>query len=214
MIKLTAKQAKRVKGIIVWDFDRVLFDTDRFYRGVEKIFKICGISAADFERAVLQVRREKMGFSTSRALRILRAMGLIIPEKRIRNEIREHLLETDYYASSTDAILHRLQGRHLVNVILSHGSPAYVHSRIRVGLGAKFTSNFVRICATQRPKHLFFKKLVRRYPDLLVFFVDDIRDNIKLIKKYVPSVITIHYAENWSLKKVEKAILRYVRKEK
>lgn len=212
MIKLTEKQIKKARGIIVWDFDRVLFDTERFYRGAKIIFKKYGVPSARLWRVVLKIRKDGGPFSTARALRILRDWKFMVPEKKIRKEIHNHLAATDYFTSETDALLHRLRRHGFIHIILSHGASSYFHKRVRVGCGEGFIRHFPGIFATHRPKHLFLLKLVRRYPALPIFFVDDTDKHIKLVWQNVPKVKALHYTKGWTLKKVEKSILSAIKK--
>lgn len=203
---------KRTRGIIVWDFDRVLFDTELFYRGAKEIFKKCGVSPQLFWKVVLKIRREKHPFSLALALHILRQWKIKIPEKKIRKEIHNHLALTNYFTADTDALLHRLRKRDLHHIILSSSAASYLRKRVLVGCGERFAHHFVKIFATRRPKHLSLKKLAERYSPLPIFFVDDNKSHIELVKKYVPSIMTIHYIQGWSLRKVERTILAHLGK--
>jgi phosphoglycolate phosphatase-like HAD superfamily hydrolase len=211
MISLSSRQLKRVRGIIVWDFDRVLFDTDRFYRGAEKIFKKFGVPPQALWAAVLKVRRDGDYFSVARVLRILREMGYAIPDKKIRKEIHNHLRDTKYFPQSADALLHRLRKRGILHIILSHSSSSYLRKKIKVGCGERFLRNFVKIYATRISKYILLKKLSRRF-SLPIFFVDDDRRHIELVKEHARKINALHYAKGWSLKKVERTVIASLKK--
>lgn len=202
------------KGIIVWDFDRVLFDTERFYQGAEKIFKKYGVPPTRLWEMVLRIRKEGSSFSIARALRIMREWKIIVPEKGVRRDLHKHLAETNYFTSDTDALLHRLRKRGFLHMILSTGAASYLHKRIRVGCGKRFIRHFVRISATRKPKHLTLLKIQRKYRGLPLFFVDDTLKNLELANKYVPGIITIYYSttSGKALSHVEKRILRYAQR--
>ena len=211
---VSKEKLKRCRGIIVWDFDRVLFDTELFYKEAKKIFKKHGVSAMLLWRAVFKIRKDKGTFSMAHVLRILRKWKVVVPEKKIKREIHHHLVITKYFTADTNAILSRLQRYGFLHMVLSYGAASYLHKRVRVGLGKEFMRHFVKISATRKPKYLFFEKLIRRYQALPVFFVDDTKNNIDLVKKNAPSVITIYHGRASSLKKVERIILSYAYKRK
>lgn len=211
MFRLTPQQLQRCKGIIVWDFDRVLFDTERFYKGAEKIFKKFGVPAEALGEAVLKVRNEGDPFSVALILKILRERGYVIPGKKIRKEIHNHLRDTKYFPQATDTLLHRLRKKGVLHMILSHSTPSYLYKKVKVGCGERFLRHFAKIYATSIPKYVLLKKLSRRF-SLPVFFVDDTAEHIKLVKENVPKIKTLHYKEGWSLKKVERIILASLKK--
>jgi len=207
-MQLSKTILQKCRGIIVWDFDRVLFDTERFYAGAKIIFKKYGVSHQLFWKAILKIRREGDPFSLARMLRILRAWNIVLPEKRIRQEVHRHLSLTDYFTCNGDVVLHRLRKLGFVHIVLNYGVPAYLRKRVQCRLGGeRFSRHFVKIIVTRRPKYLFLKKFCRRYPWLPLFFVDDAVSHIKLVKKYIPNIVTIHYTQGWSLEKVKQIIL-------
>lgn len=200
------------KGVIVWDFDRVLFDTDHFYREAEKIFKKYDISSKLLWRAVLKIRKDGSSFSTAKVLMILRGWKVHIPEKKVRKDLRNHLVATKYFGSDTDKLLHRLRKQGFLHVILSYGSPSYLHRRIKIGCGERFIRHFVKISATRRPKSIFIKKLSSEYKESTIFFVDDTRENIESVKTSLPDIITVHHRVGGSLGRIEKAVLSHFKK--
>lgn len=211
MLSLTRKQLHNCKGIIVWDFDRVLFDTEYFYREAKKIFKKYGVSSVVLWDTVLQIRREERPFSTARVLQILRAKRKAVPEKKIRKDLHDHLHRTKYFDKTADKVLHRLGKFGLLHIILSYGASSYLQKRVKVGCGENFKKHFIKILATRRPKHLLLKKLTRRYSAVPIFFVDDAESNIQQVKDKIPGVKTIHYLKGWTLKKAEKVIFSFLR---
>lgn len=202
--------SRKPRGVIVWDFDRVLFDTELFYRGAKEIFKKYGVPPPLFWKMVLTIRKKKYPFSTARALHILRQWKIKIPEKKIRKEIHSHLALTNYFTADTDALLHRLRKRGFNHIILSSGAASYLRKRVLVGCGERFARHFVKISATIKPKHSSLKKLAEQYSPLPIFFVDDTKSHIELVEKYVPRIVTIHYTHRWSLRKVERTILAHL----
>src|SRR3989344_1308172 len=76
--------AKRIRGIIVWDFDGVLFDIERFRKNAEHIFEKYGVPPAVFQAAILRIRKEGGQFSVARSFRIMRSLGASVKEKSIR----------------------------------------------------------------------------------------------------------------------------------
>lgn len=209
-VSIPGKVLKKTRGIVVWDFDRVLFDTDRFYRGAQKIFKRFDVPPEALWEAVLKIRKEGDYFSIARVLKILRERGYIIPDKKIRKEVHNHLRDTKYFPQSTDARLHRLRKRGILHIVLSHSNPSYLRKNIKVGCGVRFLRHFTKIYATRIPKYVLLKKLSNRF-SLPVFFVDDMDKHIELVKEHAPKVKTLHYTKGWTLSKVEKIILAAIK---
>lgn len=214
MIRLTRNQLKKIKGVVVWDFDHVLFDTERFRKDAERVFEKNGVPSPFFNRAIKRIRREESNFSVALFLRYLRLCGLHIREKYFHRAIHDLLLENSYIDPSADRILHRLRRAGFIHVILSTGAASYQRKKINVGCSEEFRRHFIKILTTKRHKFLGIRRVSRRYPHLPVFFVDDTKSSIDLVRKYVPGVIAVHYDDGWPLKKVEHVILRYARKRK
>lgn len=204
---------KRIRGIIAWDFDGVLFDIERFRTSAERIFAAYGVLPSVFRTAILRIRKEGGPFSVARAFRIMRSLGAPVKERVIRKAFHDHLAATRYFTAPTDTLLGRLRSAGFIHIILSFGASSYQRKKIRVGCGEKFIRHFTKISSTHRPKFLYMKALARRYPKTPIFFVDDTKKNLELVKKYVPEVVTIFYSNlaDASLKMVEKSILRHAR---
>lgn len=209
-----SRGTKHPRGIIVWDFDRVLFDTERFYRGAEKILKKHGVPPAQFWKMVFQMRKEGGQFSIARVLRILREWKILVPEKKIRREIHDHLFITNYFTTDTDVLLHRLRKQGFIHMILSAGATSYLRKRVQVGCGKKFIRHFAKIIATRKPKHLVLLKIRKNYPQLPLFFIDDTAKNLRLAGKHVPGIITFYYSTTSGkpLRYLENKILNYAKK--
>lgn len=204
-----SKLPKKPRGVIVWDFDGVLFDIERFRKAAERIFETYGVPPAIFQAIVLQIRKEGGQFSVARAVRMMRARGVSVKEKSIRKALHIHLAVTRYFAAPTDIFLQRLRNLGFIHIILSSGASSYQHKKIRVGCGKKFIRHFTKISTTRKPKFIYLRKLARRYPYTTIFFIDDTKKNLELVQKHVPGIITVHYSNVFgaSLKNLEKKIL-------
>lgn len=209
---IPSKVLKSTKGIIVWDFDRVLFDTERLYRGADKIFKKFGVPSEDLWAAVLKIRNGRDHFSIALVLKILRQSGYNLPAGKISRELNKHLIDTEYFSKSRDRVLQRLGKRGFLHIILSQSSPGHLYKKVDLGCGKNFRRHFAKICATSLPKHLFIKKISRRF-DLPVFFVDDMEKHIDLVKEHLPKVKTLHYKKGWNLERVEKVVTSALKNE-
>lgn len=207
-------RAGKPKGVLIWDFDRVLFDTERFYRAAENIFKGHGVDKKLLWRAVLRVRKSKVPFSVAHILHILRGWKVKISEKKLRKEIHNHLALTNYFTSDADAMFHRLRKQGLINIIVSFGASSYLRKRILVGCGRKFARHFTGIFSTRKPKYLILKKISRKYVAAPILFIDDTKTHLELVQKHIPGIITIHYSNassRSSLERLEKKILHYAK---
>lgn len=209
-----SKPPKKPRGVIVWDFDGVLFDIERFRKAAERIFETHGVPPRVFQAAILRIRKEGGPFSVARAVRMMRARGVSVKEKTIRKTLHNHLVITRYFTAPTDIFLQRLRNRGFIHIILSSGASSYQHKKIRVGCGKKFIRHFVKISTTKKPKFIYLRKLARKYPHTAIFFIDDTKKNLELVKKHVPGIITVHYSNAFgaSLKNLEKKILLHVKK--
>jgi len=205
---------KKPRGVIVWDFDGVLFDIERFRKNAEHIFEKYGVPPAVFQAAIFRIRKEGGQFSVARSFRIMRSLGASVKEKTIRKALHNHLALTRYFAAPTDIFLRRLRNLGFMHIILSLGAPSYQHKKIRVGCGKKFIRHFAKISTTRKPKFIYLKKLARKYPHTTIFFIDDTEENIQLVQKHVPEIVTVHYSNisGVSLKNLERGILLHVKK--
>ena len=205
---------KRIRGIIVWDFDGVLFDIERFRKNAERIFEKHGVPSAVFQAVILRIRKDGGQFSVARAIRIMRSLGVSVKERAIRKTLHNHLAITRYFAAPIDIFLRRLRNLGFMHIILSLGASSYQHKKIRVGCGKKFIRHFIKISTTKKPKFIYLKKLARKYPHTIIFFIDDTKKNLELVKEYVSEIVTIHYSIilGTSLKNLEKKILSHVKK--
>lgn len=208
MTKFPDKKLEKCRGIIVWDFDGVLFDYEYFSRRAEKIFEKHGIPPRIYQKTIQEIRRKSNNFSAALAIRLMRGYGFSVPEKKIRKDLHAHLAATQYFSSRTDTFLHDLRRRHFRHIILSWGAASYQHKKINVGCGEEFRRHFVKIVTTRKDKFLFLKNLVRQYPDMPIFFVDDKWEHIALVKKHVSQVHAIHYTPAHSLQRVKKEVLK------
>lgn len=216
MIRLTEKQIKKTRGIIVWDFDRVLFDTDRFIKEREKIMRGHGIPANSIARAHkfmtnLVARTAERPFSTTFFLENLKKDGVRFKEKVLRDDFKKLLVKCRYLDPSADRILHHLRRHNFINIIMSWGSAPYQYQKIRTVCGNDFLRHFVRVIVTTKPKYAVIGEMFRRFPSVPAFFVDDSDEHIGLVKKHLPRVRAIHFTGGKSLQKVRQEILRFCR---
>lgn len=209
MIKLSDQKPQKCRGIIVWDFDGVLFDYEYFSRHAEDIFNKHGIPPHIYQRAIQEIREKSNNFSAALAIRLMRGYGFSVPEKKIRKDLHAHLAATQYFSSRIDALLHDLRRRHFCHMVLSWGAASYQHKKISIGCGEKFRRHFIKIATTRKDKFLFLKKVVQEYHDVPIFFVDDKWEHIALVKKHLPGVHTIHFTKRHSLQRVRREILQF-----
>jgi phosphoglycolate phosphatase-like HAD superfamily hydrolase len=201
------------KGIIVWDFDGVLFDTERFRNEAEKIFQKYGVLPSIFKTTILQIRKGSSPFSTARAFRIMRSLGAVIKEKSMRSALHNHLAVTRYFTAPVDVLLRRLKSFGFGQMILSSGASSYQYKKIRVGCGKKFISYFEKIMITKRPKYATLLKIQKKYLGTPVIFIDDTKENLELVKKHVHGIKTIYYSNlsGKSLVHLEEEILKHAK---
>lgn len=212
MPRLSSSKQEKCRGIIVWDFDGVLFNTERFKRNVIRIFAEHGVPPRIFEKAIQEIKKGGTPFSIGRVLRTIRSLGIKVQEKSLRRSLYNHLFLTSYFTKNKDDLLRRLKSRGLRHIILSSGASSYQRKKIKVGCGEDFVRCFDKILTTTRPKHYLLFKLQKKFCNIPLIFVDDTRENLLLAKKHVPHIKTIYYSNlsRETLKNLEEKILKYV----
>src|SRR3990167_8393418 len=175
---------KKPRGVIVWDFDGVLFDIERFRKNAEYFFKKYGVPPAVFQAAILRIRKEGGQFSVARSISIMRSLGASVKEKTIRKALHNHLALTRYFAAPTDIFLRRLRNLGFMHIILSLGASSYQHKKIRVGCGKKFIRHFAKISTTRKPKFIYLKRLGKKNPHKPFFFKDAKKKIFGFYKKH------------------------------
>lgn len=212
-LNMAVKKVKRIRGVIVWDFDNVLFETERYRVDCKDSFVKIGIP----EEAVIRLLRTRkegdkvLHVSLARFFRDLRQGGFPVSENTVRRIAHRHLVSGEYYSSKLDALLHRLSKKSFIHFVLSHGISSFQYKKIFVGCGKSFRRHFVKIMVTTRPKYLRLLKVRAKYPDLPLLFVDDTIENLELAKEQVPYIKTIYYSNvrpSSPLAELERKILR------
>ena len=206
MVKLIPK-FKKPKGVIVWDFDGVLFDTKRLVRDHEKIFSEQRVAPAELRRAAVLLKKKGEPFSIAGLVRILRHNKVLFSEKSVRRALHKNLLKYQYVSPETEKTLHYLRRLGFLHIILSFGSAPFQYQKIKSGCGKKFIEHFTKVLVTKKPKFIFLRCILRRYPALPIFFIDDKEEHIALVRKHLPQILALHYKKSWSVKKVASLVL-------
>lgn len=201
------KKPKNPRGIIVWDFDGVLFDTKRLVRDHEKIFSEHRVAPAELRRSAALLKKSGEPFSIAGLARILRRNKVLFSEKFIRRALHRNLVKYQYVPAETEKTLHYLRRLGFVHIILSFGSAPFQYKKIKAGCGKKFFEHFTKILVTKKPKFVSLKRILQKYPALPVFFVDDKEEHIALVRKHLPQISALHYKKGWSVKKVAHLVL-------
>ncbi len=204
-------KTKKPKGVIVWDFDGVLFNTKRLVRDHEKIFSEHRVVPAELRLAVALLKKSGEPFSIARLMRILRKNRVLFFEKPIRRALYRNLLKYQYVSSETEKTLHHLRRLGFIHIILSFGSAPFQYRKIKAGCGKKFLEHFTEVLITKKPKHIFLKRVLRKYPALPLFFIDDKEEHIALVRKHIPQISALHYKKGWSVKKVARLVFAKTR---
>lgn len=219
MIKLTAKQIKKVKGIIVWDFDRVLFDTDTLIRDREKVMQRHGVPPQKIRTAYkflmnLIDKTAKRPFSTTFFIETLKREKVLLKQNTLREDFRKLLIKYQYLDPAADRLLHDLRKRGFLHIMVSWGSAPYQYRKIHTACSASFLRHFARVIVTTRPKYIILKKITHRFPTIQTFFIDDSKEHIGLVKAHLPNVVALHFTSGKSLQGARQEILRRVRRDK
>ena len=204
---------RKPRGVIVWDFDGVLFETGRHRLDAQEALRRIGIPA----QAVLRVLPPigKSGhFSIAKLVGGLRAQKIFISEKRIRKIFHDQLLNGRYYSSAVDMMLHRLKKGGFLQFILSSGMSSFQYKKMFVGCNASFRGHFSKLMVTTKPKYVTLLKVRKKYPYPPMLFIDDTKSNLELARLYVPEIITIYYSNvrQKSIKQLERTIVRHATK--
>jgi hypothetical protein len=214
MLQVLPNNLKRCRGIIVWDFDGVLFDTQRYKMHNGLAWKKRGVPEKMINEVLDDIRSGNRYFSIAEFVRTLRKKGILLSEKFVRKTFHHCLIENEYYSSRTDRLLHRLRKAGFLQIILSTGNSSFQRKKMFVGCGVNFRKHFAGIFVTTRPKFLLLSKICKRFAGLPLLFIDDTRENLELAKRHVPGIITIYYSNlsGRSLLSLEREILKYAKK--
>jgi len=207
-------KAKNYRGIIVWDFDGVLFDVEKYRMHLRLAWVKRGISEKMINEVLDDIRSRNRFFSIAEFVRTFRKKGITLSEKFIRRVFHQHLVENEYYSSQTDRLLHRLRKAGFLQIILSMGHSSFQRKKMFVGCGLSFRKHFAKIFVTTRPKFFILSKIYQRFSDLPVLFIDDTKEHLELARKNVPGIITIYYSNlsGESLLNLERKILKYAKR--
>jgi len=206
----TKKQ--KLKGIIVWDFDRVLFDTDRMVDDNNEIFAKYDISP-ELIRSILDKANIQEGpFSWALLVRRLKNKKKGVPLNSIKREMQSNLLSGRYVRSEASKVLKNLKSNGFANMLLSFGSPPYQYQKIKKGCGPQFCRYFDETAVTLGKKYLKFRSLVKKFSNIPIFFIDDTNEHLAMVKKHTPSVHTLQYSAQSPLGAVEEWIHEQVQR--
>ena len=200
----------------MWDFDRVLFDTDKLLGERKRIMRRHGFSPEIVKKASAFMARliaqtAARPFSTAFFLESLKRNGARFNEKVLKDDFRKMLVKYQYLDPQAERVLHGLRKKYFVHIIVSWGSAPYQYKKIKTACGSSFLRHFSKIIVTTKPKHSVIGKLTRRFPETPTFFIDDSKEHVALVRKYISRIKTIRYSRGWSLKKVERVITQRVK---
>lgn len=206
---------KNPKAIIVWDFDGVLFETNRYRLDNRGVFEKLGIPPARVLLADEHARKYNKYFSISAFAKALRAHKIFLSKRTVRRVFHSNLAEQQYYDRRVDRMLHRFREKGFTQMILSLGNAAFQYKKMQ-SCGTAFPNHFQKICVTTRPKYLALRKTKRQHREIPLIFVDDTRENLALAKKHVPGIFTIYYSNKsgHALHILERKILKYAKRKK
>lgn len=207
-MKKTVEKHKKIRGVVVWDFDGVLFELKKARQAEHQSWVELGIPLSVILEAVDAIRADKSHFSMATFIRELRKRKIAISEKAIRRVFHQALFSADYYSQEVDALLHRLSAKGFHQRVLSLGMPSFQYKKIS-SCGEGFVKHFDEIKITTRPKYLELLKIRKAFPLPPLIFVDDTKENLELADRHVPGIITIHYsnASEESIHNLEEKIL-------
>lgn len=202
------------KAVIIWDFDGVLFEIDRFRKDNRLQFIRHGVPEMAILRAIEYIRKGGKNFSGSEFARGLKKNRFAMGDKSVRRILYDGLLANNYYSENTDKLLHRLKEAGFRQMILSMGSAPYQRRKMAIGCGASFENHFEKIMVTKRPKYFTLAKIFRQYAGQRIIFIDDTKNNLDLVRKYVPGITAIYYSNKnqKSLKALENKIFHYAKR--
>ena len=204
-------QLKKCRGIIVWDFDGVLFDIKAVRQENYTLFKKYGASDVALKNMRDRIRKSKMLFSVASALRVLKKSGIRIPVVKFRREFYRTLASQNRLYKDAEKILHGLKKLGFCHFILSFGSAPAQYKKIHLGCGRGFARHFEKIMVTSGHKYPFLRALAARHKGIPIFFIDDTKEHIELVNEHVPAVKTIFYTNRQSLAGVKRVILKHAK---
>lgn len=204
------KKNRSGQGVIIWDLDHVLFDTERFALNNRKSFFRWGIPVSVVKMVREELRRKKKHFTPRAISNFLRHRGYNISERETRTIIHGNLSSYNYLFQNVDRVLDELKRKNFRHFIVSFGHPLFQRRKIHTGCGENFGRHFESIFVTSRgSKYRVIRRIVKKFPGNPVFFIDDTKEHIDLVRRHVPNVHAIHYTPAHSLQKVRKEILQF-----
>jgi hypothetical protein len=216
MNSLRSRSSKKPQGVIVWDFDGVLFEIDRYRLSHRSAWITHGVPRRVILSILDDIRRKKELFSTQAFYRGLRKHRYTFSLHFVRSVFHNHLRENHYYSIETDRMLDRFHKKWFILFVLSKGSAPYQYKKMDIGCGKSFRNHFEKLIVTPRAKYYTLLRLRRKYQSVPFVFVDDTKENLLLAKKHVPSIKTMYYSNSSdpSVRHLEKAILQYAKNKK
>ena len=214
MASIRIKNLRKVKGIIVWDFDGVLFEMERYRQDSRRAYINLGIPEEIILDILAGLHKRKENFSIARFIQELRKRKVGISGRKIYKVNHTNLEEGDYYSPKMDALLYRLNRIGFRQMLLSFGSAPYQRKKMFFGCSAFFPKHFAKIMITSRPKYFMLLRVKKKYQNTPLIFIDNTKKNLELAQIHVLGVRTIHYSNlsGVSLKNLEKKILLYAEK--
>lgn len=205
--------SKRVRGVIVWDFDGVLFYIKKYRDNYRTHLVKKGIPLRSILSVLRNLHEEKKHFSIRGFIHLLRRGGVRNVAKVVRRGFYHQLQKGAYYSKETDRLLHRMTHAGFLHYIVSAGHARYQYQKMLYGCGTAFRAHFKKTVVTTRPKHIALQKIQKRHQGVPLFFIDDTREHLRLAKKHIPGIIAIHYsnARGRSLRAIERTILKHAK---
>lgn len=192
---------KKIKGIIVWDFDGVLFETKRFKRNIGRFLKKYGVSELEIRTTENDLRKKNIPFSFLKLLRTL-SENHRVPSAHVLEKHMTALLQARCYCDANAMrVLRKLTNQGFLHIMITFGAETVQLKKIYTGCGKTLCRNFSKVIVTQKEKFTVLKKIRQQYKSLPIYFIDDFKKNIILARKHVHRVIALHYTARSSLNK-------------
>ena len=202
-------KSKPPKGVIVWDFDGVLFLTQKQSLENRRLLGELGISEKRIIEVLARLKKQGGVFSVTGFIKELNRPKKSFSALKVRKVFHDNLVVNNYYDPKVDRMLHKLKRKGFVQMILSMGDAKFQRKKMFIGCSASFRNHFVRIYTTLRPKFLTLARIKKHFSGSRIIFVDDTEENLELVRKHIPEIATIYYSNisGHSLQNLEKQIL-------
>ncbi len=182
--------------LVILDFDHSLFNAEEFKESLSDIFIKYGVGKKLYEETYKEIReKEKSPYSLERHLHILEGRMMYDKKKlhKIKREVLDLMKRTDEFLFSDTMDFLRKESKRSKLVLVTLGEKEFQSLKIK---SAGIKKYFVQIIisrgrARKGTKDREIAKVIGGHKDRKIFMIEDVAEEIDLLKKDYPYVTMI-----------------------